>query len=144
LKRWPVSLKCRIVEETFVPGASVAEVARRNNANANQVFEWRKQYWQGRLAGGKAAAMAVAAPPELLRIGVIDHDRCIRPLTSADGHPTTLSRETGKATPLPGVEHRPAPGIIEIELPGGIKVGVDGNIDDAALRRVLAVVKEAA
>jgi transposase len=43
LRRWPVTQKCRIVEETFVPGASVAVVARRNNVNANQVFDWRKK-----------------------------------------------------------------------------------------------------
>jgi hypothetical protein len=36
------------------------------------------------------------------------------------------------------------PGIIEIELPGGFKVRVDACIDEAALRLVLAVVREAA
>src|SRR5215469_7544866 len=38
-----------IVEETLVPGASVARVARRNEVNANQVFYWRKLYREGRL-----------------------------------------------------------------------------------------------
>jgi transposase len=38
-----------IVEETLVPGASVARVARRNDVNANQVFYWRKLYREGRL-----------------------------------------------------------------------------------------------
>ena len=33
------------------------------------------------------------------------------------------------------------PGIIEIELRNGIKVRVDAGIDDAALRRVLAVIR---
>jgi Transposase len=37
LKRWTIALNCRIVKETFVPGASVAIVARNNNANANPV-----------------------------------------------------------------------------------------------------------
>jgi hypothetical protein len=40
-------------------------------------------------------------------------------------------------------ESRP-PGIIEIELHGGIKVRVDASIDESALRRVLAVIREAA
>jgi transposase len=48
-KRWPIELKRRIVEETFAPGASVSIVARRHDANANQVFGWRKQYQQGLL-----------------------------------------------------------------------------------------------
>lgn len=39
----------RIVEETMVPGASVAGVARRNGVNANQVFVWRRSYQQGLL-----------------------------------------------------------------------------------------------
>ena len=38
-----------IVEETLVPGASVARVARRHEVNANQVFYWRKLYREGRL-----------------------------------------------------------------------------------------------
>jgi len=37
------------VEETLVPGASVARVARRHEVNANQVFYWRKLYREGRL-----------------------------------------------------------------------------------------------
>lgn len=38
-----------IVEETLVPGALVARVARRHDVNANQVFYWRKLYREGRL-----------------------------------------------------------------------------------------------
>ena len=40
------------VEETLVPGASVARVARRHDVNANQVFYWRKLYREGRLGLG--------------------------------------------------------------------------------------------
>jgi transposase-like protein len=38
-----------IVEETLVPGASVARAARRHQVNANQVFYWRELYREGRL-----------------------------------------------------------------------------------------------
>ena len=34
---------------SLVPGRSVAEVARAHEVNANQVFDWRKQYLEGRL-----------------------------------------------------------------------------------------------
>ncbi len=34
----------RIVAETFEPGASVAEVARRHGVNTNLVFKWRLRY----------------------------------------------------------------------------------------------------
>ena len=39
----------QIVEETLVPGASVAVVARTHGVNANQVFLWRKLYREGQL-----------------------------------------------------------------------------------------------
>ena len=41
--------KRRIVEETLMPGASVALVARTNGVNANLVFAWLRLYHAGRL-----------------------------------------------------------------------------------------------
>ena len=46
-----------IVEETLVPGTSVARVARRHEVNANQVFYWRKLYREGRLGISVATAL---------------------------------------------------------------------------------------
>jgi transposase len=43
--------KLRLVALTYEPGASVALVARRNDVNANLLFNWRRQ-----LAGPAAAA----------------------------------------------------------------------------------------
>ena len=38
----------QIAEETLKPGASVSQVARSYDVNANQVFQWRQQYrWRG-------------------------------------------------------------------------------------------------
>src|SRR5437763_14953642 len=39
----------QIVEETFVPGTSVAVIARSHGVNANQVFHWRRLYQNGLL-----------------------------------------------------------------------------------------------
>jgi Transposase len=47
------SPEARIVEETLVPGASVARVARAHGINANQVFGWRRLYLAGRLGEQK-------------------------------------------------------------------------------------------
>jgi transposase len=47
----------RIVEETFEPGASVARVARAHEVNANQVFNWRRLYREGRLAESPTNAL---------------------------------------------------------------------------------------
>ena len=41
-------------------GASVSVVARRHDVNANQVFAWRKLYWDGLLGGGGLVPVAVA------------------------------------------------------------------------------------
>ena len=49
-----------IVEETLVPGASVARVARRHEVNANQVFYWRKLYREGRLQALRAVLECLA------------------------------------------------------------------------------------
>jgi transposase len=54
LQRRSIAEKRRIVEETLVPGASVARVARAHGVNANQVFGWRRPYLAGRLGEPKA------------------------------------------------------------------------------------------
>ena len=51
-----------IVEETLVPGASVARVARKHDVNANQVFYWRKLFREGRLG--------ISSNPQLLPVRV--------------------------------------------------------------------------
>src|SRR5205814_9198216 len=50
----------QIVEETIKPGASVSQVARAHDVNANQVFHWRRQYragWFDESAGAKPTAL---------------------------------------------------------------------------------------
>jgi len=43
-RSWSVAEKRRIVDESLVGGASIAEVARRHGLNANQLFTWRRQF----------------------------------------------------------------------------------------------------
>lgn len=52
-QRRSIAEKRRIVEETLIPGASVAKVARVHGVNANQVFGWRRLYLAGRLGEQK-------------------------------------------------------------------------------------------
>ena len=42
-RSWTENEKRQIVEESLEPGASIAEVARRHDLNANQLFTWRRQ-----------------------------------------------------------------------------------------------------
>jgi transposase len=49
-REWSEDRKARIVAETLVPGAEVAEVARRSQVCPQQVFGWRRE----RRLGGSA------------------------------------------------------------------------------------------
>ena len=51
-RRWSTDRKLRIIEESYAPGASVSEVARRHGVAANLLFRWRKL-----LADGGTAAV---------------------------------------------------------------------------------------
>ena len=81
-----VEEKRRIVEETLVPGASVARVARAHGVNANQVFGWRQLYRQGRLERQASEA------PSLLPVRVTSmHAR--EAVRSSDGRRAELLPE---------------------------------------------------
>jgi transposase len=118
-------LKRKIVEETLVPGASVARVARAHGVNANQVFAWRRQNRQGLLEAGHRVTAG------LLAVRVADPE----PVRSAQGK---LRRRVveGGARPK-GTETRRAPSsMIQVELPKG-RLQLTGSVDAEALRVVL-------
>jgi transposase len=48
-RRWTSAQKRQIVEESFAPGASVSEVARRHEVHPNQLHGWRKDARLGSL-----------------------------------------------------------------------------------------------
>jgi len=100
--------KRRIVEATWVAGASVARVAREHGVNANQVFGWRRLYQRG-LLGGNVPSVALV--------------------------PVKVTESA--ATPVPpdaAVAASPS-GSIQLRLPKG-QLRIDGTVD-AALLRVL-------
>jgi transposase len=108
-QRRTVEEKRRIVEETMVEGASVARVARANGVNANQVFDWKKQYLSGRLGKGGAV--------ELLAVRV-----------SADEPAAVASARTKCSAAVPGTIH--------VEL-NRAQVRIEGGADAGLLRVVL-------
>jgi transposase len=63
-RRRTIQERREIVEETFLPSASVSRVARRHDVNANQLFYWRKLDREGRLGGGAAAPLLPAKVSE--------------------------------------------------------------------------------
>lgn len=88
-RRYDPAVKQQIVEQTLVPGASVARIAREHGLNANQLFKWRRQH---------LAATASLVP------GKTD---------AASWLPVTVVAEAPAPVPLP------AAGQIAITLAGG-------------------------
>ena len=111
LRRTPEE-KRRIVEATFVPGASIARVAREHGVNANQVFQWRYEYRKGTL-------------------GVRQQGQTrLLPVTVTGGEPNSVT--------LPGIAPiTPASGSIHIELPGRAVISVEAGVDPELVRTVL-------
>ena len=124
-RRWTQEVKRQIVEETLVAGASVSVVARRHDANANQVFRWRQQYRRGELG----AVMNTLVP-----VGTIGVDGMIHPETHRE-------KEAVAKVSLLQATASAVPSRIEIELPGGIKVRVDGDIEGPVLGQVVKLVR---
>jgi len=101
----------RIVEETLEAGASVARVALKHGVNANQVFQWRRLYSDGKLGAAPVSAM------KLLPVSVVEAQE---PL-NAPAERVTFERS----------------GAIHIELPGEVRISLEGDIDPVVIRAVL-------
>jgi transposase len=65
----------QIVEETLRPGASVSRVARAHDVNTNQVFQWRRQYREGRLDEAKETALVPVKLIKQVRQSVVARRR---------------------------------------------------------------------
>jgi transposase len=110
LRRTPEE-KRRIVEATFVPGASIARVAREHGVNANQVFQWRYEYRKGTLGVRQQGQTRLV--------------------------PVTVTAEPSSVTGT-GVAPVIAPsGSIHIELPGRAVISVEAGVDPELVRTVL-------
>ncbi len=122
-RRWSLQDKLRLVAEASEPGAMIRAVAARSGVSESLLFTWRRQARQGLLA---------QAP---------DHPVFV---------PVQTLAPTGTALALPDERPRPAsttrsagaPGLIEIDLGGGRQVRVGRDVNLAALRRVLAALRE--
>lgn len=64
-RSWALDEKRRIVDESLENGASIAEVARRYDLNANQLFTWRRQFGLDLAAPqGRAPILPVTITPD--------------------------------------------------------------------------------
>ena len=110
-QRHSLEFKHRLVEQTLLPGASVARIAREHGVNANQVFSWRKLHREGLLgAQGKAVANLL---------------------------PVTVTAGTGPTTAATAaLRPRANPGRMWFESPKGC-LNIEGHPDPVALRLLL-------
>ena len=103
----PEDEKRRIVAETYERGASVSEVARRHDLNANLLFSWRRV--MGRVEPAPADEPTRFVPAVIV--------------TEAEAASTSVPP--------------PLAGAMEIVLVDGARVIVDRAVDGAALARVI-------
>ena len=113
VRRWrPVSEKLKIVQESFEPGVSVAEVARAHGVNANQVFTWRRAFERGELSEPNVALI---------------------PVSLSDSEDEGQEPEAATAS---------GAGAIHIELPGRAVISVERGADAILLRSILESLRQ--
>jgi transposase-like protein len=116
-RRWGHEDKLRIVREALTPNAVVGALARRYEISTGLPYTWRKQALAGLLEGFTPVRIVPNA-----------------------GVGTLPAIETRNDTA--GGERKPevarSRGLIEVVWPNGIVVRVDTDVDDRALRSVLA------
>jgi transposase len=110
-RRWSLEEKQAIVAESYTPHITITAIARKHGIGTGQLYGWRHQ-----LLGNRADGAAGFARVELAS----EPRRLTGPIAAAPAAPS---------------------GLIEIVLPGGASVRVDAQVDEHALRRVLAVLR---
>ena len=117
-RSWSRAEKARIVAESYEPGVSVSQVARRHDVNANLVFTWRR----------RARSDEVGDAPALVPVRIV-----------AETTAPSSSRDAPRPE-LGSTCQRPV-SMMEIDLGDGRCVRVGRDVDAAALRRVLSVLE---
>jgi transposase len=112
-RKWSDDIKGRIVAESYMPGAVVAEVARRHGISPQHLFGWRK--------AARAGEFSLPADETPLFVPVVTELRGTVPAAEATTESSTMI-------------------IIEI---GSAVVRVPAGVDPARLREVLRAVRAA-
>jgi transposase len=114
-RRWGREDKLRIVQESLAPNVVVTEVARRHEVSTGLLYTWRKQALAGLLGG--FMPVRIVANAEANTLSAIEAGEEMKPVMGR------------------------SPGLIEVALPNGIVVRVDADVDERALRSVVAVLE---
>jgi transposase len=119
-RRWSTAEKLRLVAETHEAGTTIGAVAARHSVCASLLFTWRRQVREG--------VLSAAETPVFLPVQMIESTPTTSPPAAA--RPSAPARSVAPS------------GLIEIELGNGRRVRVGSDVNLAALRRVLAALRE--
>ena len=123
-RRWTAEEKAQILAESFQPGISVAEVARRYGMNRGLLWTWRHE----------ARKRSAVPDQSFVPVRIIEE-------STAGMMPAAMNRDTNTEVAASSRSEEgkvgSALGSIEIELEGG-RVRVSGVVDAAALHQVLS------
>src|SRR6185437_10749140 len=123
---WTPEQKREIVAESLGLALTPTEVARKYGISSGLLYGWRQK-----ILGGKMTQMS-RSPPSFAQVEMMATPPHF-------GGPGEQPDEPGPAS-APAVPPR-STGLIEILLPDGVSVRVGADVDGAALRRVMGVLK---
>ena len=111
------AFRARVVAESYVPGTRVRELAARHGICTSLVYRWRRE---------RTSATGTGSALRLVPVRLVEEQR---------------SAEARQEPPRPVLPSAAKPASMEIEFPGGVRVRVDETISQAALRRMVAVLR---
>jgi transposase len=120
-RRWTAEQKREIAAESLRPGISPVMVAGRYGISSGLLYTWRQQLLCG------ALGVVADTKPRFVRVDVVAG------APQLEGATPTALELARSATPTAEPD-----GWIEIMLSSGAKVRVDAQVNEDALRRVLA------
>lgn len=116
------AFRAHVVTNSYVPGTRIRELAARHGICTSLVYRWRREQ------AGAAAAVKTGSALRLVPVQLVDE-------------PRAAERQPNQSRPTPTPKASAKPALIEIEFPGGVCVRVDETVNQAALRRVVAVLR---
>jgi transposase len=132
-RNWRPEEKREIALASLAPGAKPSAICRQHGIGSGQLSVWRQQLREGKLGH-------LFAPPLNFAQAVVTQTQTLAasevPLPMS-GHPAAPSRRQKPRGPSMHGE------LIEIALPNGMVMRVGADVDQAALGRVLAAMKNA-
>jgi len=132
-RMWAVEQKRGIALESLDPSTTPTEVARRYGITSGLLYTWRRQLREGQLGTAPQPVPGFARVELAAEVPRLTAPEPVQPMSDPPP-PAPLAQTPPAQTP-------PHTGLIEIALPGGASVRVDGSVDGAALRRVLAALE---